>query len=325
MKWQCIIVIIIILLLPEIILADGSYSLRIQSLGNDFNITGFADGKFLGYVSPVSNKGRWTDIRGYGNPDTQNILDGGGGFYDHPVLWWGGSSWDDGTCYSYTIDQSIGKIVSWHGKWRNASKGFDSEIISQKIAVNTTGMIIVRSDIKITFTQPSNNLNGLWVEFGWHMNDYSTTAIVRRSGYSSTSVVSITPMNMASQPASHYFDGQLLYTANGDYICGYGGTTYNVAVAYVPLGWDNGGTSYCRAWDTNGSIDQTDTMELHYYNPVNWSTYKSVTTGEVHRFSYYLVVSANGQKGYNWVPAISELVGTTVPVELSAFYFGKDD
>lgn len=274
----------------------------------DFQIFDTTYNEFVGYISPKYNYGRWTDIRGWRDPNDRNLLANGGGFYDHCMVWWTPPDlWSDGTSVSFAVDTNNGKVIQWHGSWANASPSFFSNITSQQITVTSTGLIVVKTDTKVTFNQATNSINGIWVEFGWLMNSFATTAIVHRNGYSGNAIVSMTAEDMSGSPAVHYFDGEVLNSNSGDYIVAYGGTTFNVAAALVPVTWDNSSTSYCRSWDTNGAIDQTDTIELHYYNPTNWYTEQSVTANESHRLVYYLVISALGQTRYDWVPSTSEL------------------
>ncbi len=269
---------------------------------------GAYNAEFVGSVYYVAHYGRWGDIRGWLNSSGTNIVSGGGAFYDHPICWHS-SGWSDGTYVTHSLVDDFGRMIEWNGEWayNDGTHNFSTQLVSQKIAILDDDILAVRTEGRLYHNQAASDIRMTYVEFGWGMDRYTTTAIVRRDGESSTNIVSTTPMDMTTAPATHYFDGQILYRSQGDYLCGYGGTTFNVSVALVPLGWDSSGQAYARAWDTNGIIDTTDTIELHYYNPVFAGTNKSVSAGESHTITYYALVSPVGVTGYDWVPSITDL------------------
>ncbi|MCD6384288.1 hypothetical protein J7M23_00780, partial [Candidatus Sumerlaeota bacterium] len=281
---------------------DGGTNLKIEGLNNH---------KFVGYIPLIGAYGRWTDIRGWSNPPEDNLVDGGGGFYDHPVVWFGGSNWSDGSAFvGKNILTNNARIVEWQGTWNftgGASHNFDSKIVSQKILIRDDGLMIVRTEAQVDFNLSASDINNIYVEFGWHMNDYTNAIVVHRADSTTTTIVSTNDVDISGSPGTHHFDGEILDASKGDYICGYGGSTYNVSVALVPKGWDDTGQSYCRCWDTAGTGDITDTIELHYYNPQFFAIPKSVSNGESHTLIYYLLISPRGVTGYEWVPSLKEL------------------
>jgi len=269
---------------------------------------GAYNAEFVGSVYYVAHYGRWGDIRGWLNSSGTNIVSGGGAFYNHPICWFS-TGWSDGTYVSHNIPKSLGREIEWNGEWafNDGTHNFSSQLISQKVAILDNGILAIRTEGKLLYNQSATDIRMTYVEFGWGMNRYTTTAIVRRDGEGSTNIVSTTPIDMTSAPATHHFDGQILYRSQGDYLCAYGGSTFNVSVALIPLGWDATGQAYARSWDTNGIIDTTDTIELHYYNPQLEFLNKSVSLGESHTITYYALVSPVGVTGYDWVPSITEL------------------
>lgn len=271
-------------------------------------------GKTMAYMSPLYNNGNLTSLEPTASP--VNLLasqPNSGSFYPHFVLWPANDQWTEGTLPTVSdfkviqpTDSKTG-YTEWSGTWQGAN--FYSTL-DQKTAVAAYSgdkLYVIKSIASFHATADITNFKHLYIELGWHADDYAGVYAKYQGG---AKIV-----NMASDTGTHYFDG--LKAGPGNYLSTYKSTVLPASMALVFASENLSGSAnfsvpensvYIRSWNTNNISDHTDTVEFHINNPTGDKAAFTLKSGATVTLTYYTVIN-NNPNTYTWVPSITWLNG----------------
>lgn len=241
----------------------------------DYSVRDVASLKTLVYFSAKYNHGRITDVKSpSGNANLVANTPSSGAFYPKIILWPDNDAWSDGELsklsdFRVTVPKSDGGgYVEWSGVWKDETIGFVNNLTQRIYMVSDYSrnrMLVIHSLATLKATRDISNIRHLYVEFGWHANDYGGVVAQTITGRKVASLV--------ANSGRHFLDGSMINTSGRI-------SNFNTKIldGYVTMylirakGFDGSFLKkvYVRSWDTFNTLDTdiTDTMELHLTNPL---------------------------------------------------------